>query len=263
MTTVAGVAGLAGSADGTGSAARFSYFPSGVAVGGGGEVLVADTDNQAIRVGRVALSDVAVIDEATGPVGQTRQLGTSPQTATTWLWEQSRVPAGSTATLSSASIRNPVFTPDVEGIYVFRLTAGGGPVPSITTVTLSAWLPPAAAVDGVVGMCTGGTATIQASLSGSSPWSVTWSDSVTQSGIESSPVSRVVGPGSTTTYGVTAVSNPYSSGASTGTVTVVVDERPRPPRSRPPRACGPSSPSPHRSRPARAWRGPGRSRTAW
>lgn len=225
VTTVAGAAGVAGSVDGTGSAARF-YYPSGVAVGGSGEVLVADTSNQAVRVGRVALADVAVIDEATGPVGQARQLDTAPQAATTWLWEQSRVPAGSTATLSSTSIRNPGFTPDVEGIYVFRLTAAGGPVPSITTVTLSAWLTPAAAVGGVVQICIGELAEIQATLTGSSPWSVTWSDSVTQSNVESSPVSRLVSPSATRTYGVTAVSNPYSSGASIGVVNVVVHSRP-------------------------------------
>ena len=48
VSTVAGVAGLSGSVDGTGSAARF-LFPGGVAVDGAGNVLVADTDNHTIR----------------------------------------------------------------------------------------------------------------------------------------------------------------------------------------------------------------------
>lgn len=48
VTTLAGLAGTSGIADGTGNAARFS-FPMGVAVDGAGNVYVADTDNQTIR----------------------------------------------------------------------------------------------------------------------------------------------------------------------------------------------------------------------
>lgn len=49
VTTLAGQPGVAGSADGTGSAARFNG-PSGVAVDGNGNVYVADTFNHTIRV---------------------------------------------------------------------------------------------------------------------------------------------------------------------------------------------------------------------
>jgi len=48
VTTLAGTAGIAGSADGTGAAARFKN-PSGVATDAAGNVYVADTDNQTIR----------------------------------------------------------------------------------------------------------------------------------------------------------------------------------------------------------------------
>ena len=48
VTTLAGLAGSSGSADGTGSAARFNY-PSGVAVDSAGNVYVADTGNNTIR----------------------------------------------------------------------------------------------------------------------------------------------------------------------------------------------------------------------
>jgi len=48
VTTLAGLGGGPGSADGTGSAARFNQ-PSGVAVGGSGNIYVADTYNNTIR----------------------------------------------------------------------------------------------------------------------------------------------------------------------------------------------------------------------
>ena len=47
--TMAGLAGSSGSADGSGSAARFA-FPTGVAVDGSGNVYVADTSNDTIRL---------------------------------------------------------------------------------------------------------------------------------------------------------------------------------------------------------------------
>jgi hypothetical protein len=48
FTTLAGPAGGAGSADGTGNAARF-YLPYGVAADSAGNVYVADTFNNTIR----------------------------------------------------------------------------------------------------------------------------------------------------------------------------------------------------------------------
>jgi sugar lactone lactonase YvrE len=50
VTTLAGSAASAGSADGTGIAAQFNY-PSGIAVDGSGNIYVADTDNDTLRRG--------------------------------------------------------------------------------------------------------------------------------------------------------------------------------------------------------------------
>ncbi len=48
VTTLAGLAGVAGDSDGTGNAARFN-FPQGVAVDSGGNLYVADSGNNIIR----------------------------------------------------------------------------------------------------------------------------------------------------------------------------------------------------------------------
>src|SRR5438105_4303310 len=56
IVTFAGTAGAIGSADGTGSAARF-YDPVGVAVDSAGNVYVADSNNQTIR--KITSSGVA------------------------------------------------------------------------------------------------------------------------------------------------------------------------------------------------------------
>jgi hypothetical protein len=129
VTTLAGLAGSYGSADGTGSGVRFGWTPfgpvgpSGVAVDGAGNVYVADTGNSTIRIGALACLDVPTIDLALGPVGEFRQLDTSPQTAVAWHWRVIRRPADSVAVISAANIRNPTFTPDVTDLYVFRLEA--------------------------------------------------------------------------------------------------------------------------------------------
>jgi sugar lactone lactonase YvrE len=140
VTTLAGSAGLPGSDDGTGSAASFRS-PTGVATDNGGNLYVADSGNNKIRVGRVALADAATIDGSTGPVGSTRRLDTTSQTATSWQWTLIRQPSASSAQLSSASIRNPTFTPDVADVYIFRLTASNGAMTSVTTVSLIATTP--------------------------------------------------------------------------------------------------------------------------
>ena len=65
VTTFAGSAGQQGSADGSGSAARFS-FPSGVACDSNGNVYVADTFNHTIR----KISPAGVVTTLAGSVGQ-------------------------------------------------------------------------------------------------------------------------------------------------------------------------------------------------
>ncbi|MGA2867319.1 MAG: hypothetical protein ABSF95_22820 [Verrucomicrobiota bacterium] len=147
VTTLAGLARSSGSADGTGSAARFGSLnggPAGVAADSAGNVYVADTWNNTIRIGGVACPDAPTIDQAVGPVGQLRQLDTSPQTALASHWRLIRDPSASSASLSAANVRNPTFMPDVADLYVFRLEAtnAAGAICIRTLDFTAVWPPP-------------------------------------------------------------------------------------------------------------------------
>jgi sugar lactone lactonase YvrE len=74
VSTLAGVAGQAGSADGSGGAARFN-FPKGVATDSAGNVYVADTDNHTIR----KITPIGAVTTVAGTAGmQGVQLGPLP-----------------------------------------------------------------------------------------------------------------------------------------------------------------------------------------
>jgi sugar lactone lactonase YvrE len=75
VTTLAGSAGNAGYADGSGTAARFR-FPSGIAVDRSGTVFVADTDNHVIREITPA-GDVSTSAGSAGLPGSTDGAGTA------------------------------------------------------------------------------------------------------------------------------------------------------------------------------------------
>lgn len=138
VSTRAGVAESVGNIDGTSAHARFSV-PWAIATTMSGDLYIADFSNDNIRRGAAGLFDAATIDSPAGPINSPRILGTTPDTATSWMWEIVRRPAGGTAELSSATTRTPSFTPDIEGLWVFRLTAtGAGGLQSITFVDFSA-----------------------------------------------------------------------------------------------------------------------------
>ena len=99
---------------------------------------------------------------------------------------------------------------------------------------ISACTPPTAAVSltGSSTICSGQTTTVQALLTGTGPWTLTWLDGAggtnfTQTS-SSSTASRTVTPASTTTYTVTAItdSTGCAGGTSSGSAAVTVNPLP-------------------------------------
>jgi len=154
-----------GTSDGTGTFARFNAAARIATVGS--KLMIAE--GHTIRYGVTEIADRAVIDSAAGLVGTARQLDTSPQTATSWEWSVIRRPNGSTATLSSTTIRNPTFTPDVPDMYVFRCQATSASGSSISTVLLNGNDPATTFTVSVFGPITAGDEFV-ATVAARDPW---------------------------------------------------------------------------------------------
>jgi hypothetical protein len=109
VTTLAGSAGVAGSADGTGSAAQFNY-PTGVAVDASGNVYVADSNNHTIR----KVTAAGVVTTLAGNAGVS---GSADDTGTA---AQFNLPQGVAVTAAGT-----VYVADYGNHTIRRVTAGG------------------------------------------------------------------------------------------------------------------------------------------
>lgn len=111
VTTLAGRAGIKGSADGLGNAARFNY-PWGVAVDSAGNVYVADNGNNTIRIGTNIFPAPLII---TGPMSQTALAGANvtfnvvaggtPPLSYQWLFNSIPLPGQTNATLTLVNMQ--------------------------------------------------------------------------------------------------------------------------------------------------------------
>ena len=136
VSTLAGLAGVAGSAEGTGNAVRFTT-PSGVAVDSAGNVFVADSGNNAIRKGVVATAAAVTIQ--TQPKSQYVNVGkgvlltvaATSASAPTFQWRKNNVNVAG-ATTATYTIASAQFADAAS--YAVVVTNGNVSVTSSTAV---------------------------------------------------------------------------------------------------------------------------------
>jgi len=159
---------------------------------------------------------------------------TSTGSITNWFWN-----FGDGKTTNFTASANPSHT-YTAGTYTVTLIVSGYPGSSTNTqssfITATGCTPPSALVSGSQAICPGGSAAIQAALTGIGPWNVTWLDGVggtnyTQNGVAASPATRIVSPASTITYTVTATSDSSGcpGGTSSGSAIIMVNAIPSTP----------------------------------
>lgn len=153
-----------------------------------------------------------------GPLcaGQTLNLSATNITGATYNWTG---PGGFSTNSQNPSISG--VTTNATGNYCLAVTVNGcTSATNCTSVTVNPL--PTATLSGTNIICNGSSLTIQASLTGLSPWIVTWSDGIITTNGTSSAI-RTVSPYHTTNYTVTALSDARCSGGSaSGSATVTV-----------------------------------------
>lgn len=222
ITTVAGTSVAGFSGDGGLATAAQLDGPNGAAVDGSGNLYIADRDNHRIRKVFAAPPIPNAGADQVICVGAPINLGAIPAaTGGTPPYSFNWTASPSDPSLASPTDENPTVSPTVTTTYTLTVT-GADLATDTDEVTITVNPLPTATVSGDTSIFVGGSATISAALTGTAPWSITWSDGATQSGLASSPATRIVNPASTTTYTVTAVADANCTGTFSGSATVTV-----------------------------------------
>jgi uncharacterized repeat protein (TIGR01451 family) len=150
-------------------------------------------------------------------VGETLQLTASAVAGATYAWTG---PNGFVSALQNPTIPNATLA--AAGLYSVTVTLDGcTSAPATTTAEVNPL--PTAVVSGDAAICEGDSTEISAALTGTGPWSLTWSDGFVQN-VGVSPATRTVSPVDTTIYTVTSVSDAHCAGAGSGQAEVEVGD---------------------------------------
>jgi hypothetical protein len=168
-----------------------------------------------------AVSGTAAICSNSSALISAALTGTSPWYLT-WNDGFTQTTNSSPATRSVSPITNYTYT-----VTVVSNTTCTGSSSGSAAITVNPL--PTATVSGSTTVCPGNSANIQAALTGTGLWNITWLDGATnytQNGVASSPAQRTVSPSSTTTYTVISVSDVNCMGTSSGSAVVTVSASP-------------------------------------
>ena len=203
-----------------------------------GKLLVATYDGKLTAISLSSSAKPTSISPNTGP-----SIGGTPVTITGTGFQAGAVVrlGGIPATITSltATSISAVAGPHVDGAVDVEVENPDGDVGRLfdAYTYVCGGAVPTAAVSGGDTVCAGQGATLSVALTGTGPWSLVWSDGVTQSGLASSPATRVVTPLSTTTYTILAVADTICAGAATGSAAVTVTPTPSATLTVPTRVC--------------------------
>jgi hypothetical protein len=132
-----------------------------------------------------------------------------------------------TQTISSGTTAARTVSPAASTTYTVTSLSDANCIGNTSgSATATRRNPPTATVSGTATYCEGTTTTITATLTGVAPFSVTWSDGVTQSIASGTTATRQVAPAVQTVYTVTALSDASCSGTSSGSASVTPTLRP-------------------------------------
>jgi len=131
-------------------------------------------------------------------------------------------------------ISTPVFTlpinPGSTTVYTLQSVTDAlcsGTVSGTATVTVNS--PPSAGIIGSTSICSGSSTNLSVNLSGSAPWSFTWSDGVnlqTVNNVTATPYVLSLSPSITTFYSITSVSSGNCQGTASGNAVITVGAPP-------------------------------------
>lgn len=157
VTTIAGLPGASGSADGVGAAARFNY-PTGIAVDDAGNLIIADTNNHTIRLAYFAAGP-AITGQ---PQNQTVTVASAVQFSVTasgqpapayqWYFNSTAIAGATSSTLSLTNVQS-----SQAGNYSVTVANTSGSATS-NAATLTVNPPAPAASGGASGASSGGGA---------------------------------------------------------------------------------------------------------
>jgi hypothetical protein len=128
--------------------------------------------------------------------------------------------------LWSTGATSSSITVNAGGNYTVNVTNANGCSATSAPVAVTVRAKPTAVVSGGGTICPGASATITATLTGTAPWSVTWSDGNIQTINSGTTATRSVSPASTTIYTVTSLSDAFCSGTPGGSATATVKTLP-------------------------------------
>jgi len=149
VTTLAGLAGTSGIADGLGSAVRF-FHPAGIAVDSSSNLYVADTNNHTIRAGMLSVAPAI----QTQPQSQTVTVGSNVQFSVTasgrpavtyqWYFNGAAI-SGATGNIYSLSSAQPS---NAGGYTVVVSNVMGSATSNQATLTVNPVAPPSSGGSG-------------------------------------------------------------------------------------------------------------------